>query len=799
MKRAKLIVFLLLVTVLFSNNIAVYAKSISGEALIKMKRNGNTKKEVKEQEYLVKSRNRNIMRDLKKNYKGKISVNHKLSDEKYLNNENIATLKLTDKEINSLKSSSDYTVEKNYTIEGLSSDSSSVLEDVPCTLEQFQNENDYEYFDNPAEFVPYEPGQDNSINNEVVPWNIEIVAGDPKTNEYRGSGIKVAVIDSGIDVHNDLNTNGWIDFSDTVKGYKPVDNSGHGTEVAGIIAARNNGIGTIGIAYDAEIYSVKILDSSNRSKVSSVIKAIEWCINNDIDVINMSFGLNEDSGILHEYIKKAADNDITIVAAAGNNNQVQYPAKYDEVISVGGIDKDLNIASYSPNGNCVDVFAPSEMAQTTGYVGTYAISNGTSIAAAHVTGIVASLKSKNSSLTCNHIKKILSESAVCINKDNDIYGLVNYQNAINLCDDFNIDTANCEENNFDVDFNSIKQYADNDNYVEGSWLKDAWENETRSDGTGHYSMINGLDTGYFARGAADYTGMVHNRWIVADTAYKVDDLDDFKNKTWTDENSDKNDKYPPYHANTHYTTGELCAPINFLYELSRRRLVLGEQLSMDSSAYNNKNEYKGVYIPVTMKKKMVDNMLAMYNFLKNYYGSSINMDSPYSRGYMVLGVLMHTLEDFYCHRAKVTWEMISASNDGSVGWYDVFGATCNDSHINCNNFSGNNWANYWKCIRYIKTYGGMPINNLKPKMNSVITIICNNQSKTFYNKANMVYEDNPFFYSNRYAASLYVTKATLQDMKDGKNTTVLYGFDSWGVPLFEAAFDYNFEGERWRY
>lgn len=790
--------FLLLVTILFSNNIAVYAKIISDEAVIKMKKNDNITKEVKEQEYIVKSRNKNIMRELKKNYKGKVSINHKLSDEKYLNDESIVTLKLTDKEIKSLKSASDYTVEKNYTIEGLSSDSESVLEDVSCTLEQFQNEYDYEYFDNPAEFVPYEAAPDNSINNEVVPWNIEIVAGDPKTNEYRGKGIKVAVIDSGIDVHNDLNTNGWIDFSDKVKGYKPVDNSGHGTEVAGIIAARNNGIGTIGIAYDAEMYSVKILDGSNRSKVSSVIKAIEWCINNDIDVINMSFGLNEDSRILHEYIKKAADNDITIVAAAGNNNQVQYPAKYDEVISVGGIDKDLNIASYSPNDNYVDVFAPSEMAQTTGYVGTYTISNGTSIAAAHVTGIVASLKSKNSSLTCNQIKKIISESAVGINKGNGIYGLVNYKNAINLCDDLNINTANDEENDIDVDFDSIKQCTDNDNYVEGSWSKDTWENETRSDGTGHYSMINGLDTGYFARGAADYTGMVHNRWIVADAAYRVDVLYDFKNDSWVNTVQDKNNQYPPYHGNTHYTTGELCAPINFLYELSRRRLVLGQQLSMDSSAYNNKDEYKGVYIPVAMKKKMVDDMLSMYNSLRSQYGSLINMDSPYSRGYMVLGVLMHALEDFYCHRAKVTWDMISASDDGSVGWYDVFGATCNDSHINCNNFSGNNWANYWKCIRYIKTYGGIPINNLKAKMNSVITINCNNRSYTFTNAANMVYEDNPYFYSNRYAASLYVTKATLQDMKDGKDVTVLYGFDSWGVPLFESSFDYKFEGEKWR-
>lgn len=348
MTRKKIIAFLLLASILFSNNVAVYAKNISNEVVIKTKQSNkliNTAKESKAQEYIVKSKNNNIMRGLKKNYREKISINHKSSDEKYLNDENITTLKLTEEEIESLYSTSDYAIEKNYTVTGLSGDSASALAEVPCTLEEFQNEYDYEYSDNPAEFVPYEAGSNNNTNNEVLPWNIEIVAGDPKTNKYSGNGVKVAVIDSGIDVHDDLNTNGWIDFSDAVKGYKPVDNSGHGTEMAGIIAARNNGIGTIGIAYDAEVYSVKILNSSNKSSVSSVIKAIEWCIKNDIEVINMSFGLNVDSEILHEYIRKAADNNITIVAAAGNNNQVQYPAKYDEVISVGGIDKDLNIGN----------------------------------------------------------------------------------------------------------------------------------------------------------------------------------------------------------------------------------------------------------------------------------------------------------------------------------------------------------------------------------------------------------------------------------------------------------------------
>ena len=152
-----------------------------------------------------------------------------------------------------------------------------------------------------------------------------------------------------------------------------------------------------------------------------------------------------------------------------------------------------------------------------------------------------------------------------------------------------------------MDIDDTEDSSNNEAYVNGSWSKYAWQNESSSNGTGHYSMINGLDTEYFAAGASDYTSKCYNRWIVADS------------EVWKkDKNLSSNNRYSPYHANTHYSTGELCAPINFLYELARRRIVLGEQLSMNSSSYNNKDEYKGVYIPVDMKKKIVDNMQHHY-------------------------------------------------------------------------------------------------------------------------------------------------------------------------------------------
>lgn len=795
MKRV--IVIMLVLSTLVSNNALANEKKTTKNNLVNQtKENGN-------QEYIVKSKNDNAMKKLKVKYKNKTSVNHKMSDEKYINNENITVLKLTKYDIESLKESSDYIVEKNYTVTGLSKSTSGALEEVPCTKEEFENRYDYEYSDDPTEFEPCEAVPDGSSSNETLPWNIEAVAGDPKTNEYTGNGVKVAVIDSGIDVHNDLNTEGWIDFSDKVNGYKPVDNSGHGTEMAGIIAARSNGIGTIGIAYNAEMYSVKILDSSNKASVSSVIKAIEWCIENDIDVINMSFGLDEDSEILHEYIRKAAGNNITIVVAAGNDNNVQYPAKYEEVISVGGVDKNLNIASYSPKDEYVDVYAPSEMAQTTGYVGTYTISSGTSIAAAHVTGVVAALKSKNTYLTYAQIKTIISESALEINEDETTAGLVNYQNAINMCNEnagnseTSVDTCN------DVEIEDISQCTDNDDYVEGSWSKDNWQGKSRQEGTGHYTMINAMDTEYFAVGAANYTEKTHNRWIVADAAYRVDEYTEFKN--W--KGNDMVYKYPPYHANTHYNTTLLRHVVNFLYELSRQRLVNNLWFSFDPNSYNNKDEYKGIYIPVKIKKRIVSDMNIMNQGLKvQYANTSISMDKTSSQGYMIMGVLLHLLGDFYCHRAMVTKDMFfesDANGDFEYSFYfDRFGINCYDCRLNCEHFDGldsnRGLVDYFRVCEYITENGGVPINRLKGKMRKKISITLNGKE---YNNisAAAAFEDNPYFYSNRYSASCYVVNETLNDMKKKNNTTNLYGFLSWGVPIYENEFDYNFKNERWGY
>ncbi len=172
-------------------------------------------------------------------------------------------------------------IERDYLVKVDGTDSGEavpeVTEYVPVEVPTKQKQEE-EYTDKPEEFVPCKKVTDPKKKDEVVPWNIACVAGTPSQNNYRGRHVRVAVMDSGIDPHDELNTKGWVDFSDRVNGYKPTDNSGHGTSMTGVIAARINGIGFEGIADEAELYSVKIFDRENTASVSTVVKAIEWCI-----------------------------------------------------------------------------------------------------------------------------------------------------------------------------------------------------------------------------------------------------------------------------------------------------------------------------------------------------------------------------------------------------------------------------------------------------------------------------------------------------------------------------------------
>jgi subtilisin len=213
---------------------------------------------------------------------------------------------------------------------------------------------------------------------------------DPLVPISNGFGVKVAIIDTGIDyTHPDLDSNykgGW-DFVNSDG--DPMDDEGHGTHVAGIIAAEDNKEGVVGVAPQAELYALKVLDEEGYGYVSDVVYAIQWSTVNGIKVINMSLGGKRN--IFLEWACNLAyySDGLLLVAAAGNGGAVIYPAAYSSVIAVSATDEYDNLASFSSTGKQVELAAPGVEINSTLLGGGYIEHDGTSMASPHVAGTAA--------------------------------------------------------------------------------------------------------------------------------------------------------------------------------------------------------------------------------------------------------------------------------------------------------------------------------------------------------------------------------------------------------------------------
>ena len=249
---------------------------------------------------------------------------------------------------------------------------------------------------------------------EVIPWGIQRIWADQVWgDDFTGDKIKVAILDTGISyIHYDLkwNINKKKDCVQLWGG--SYDFHGHGTHMAGIIAALDNKIGVVGVAPKADIYAVKVLWPDGTGWLSDLIEGLEWCIDEKVDVINMSLGCLENSEALYEAILQVYEAGITMVAAAGNNDpndipgEVIYPAKYIETIAVSALGHEDTFATFSRSGPEVDLIAPGVDILSTYKNKSYAEKSGTSVAAAHVTGVVALLlKTKNDVYDPNSNKK----------------------------------------------------------------------------------------------------------------------------------------------------------------------------------------------------------------------------------------------------------------------------------------------------------------------------------------------------------------------------------------------------------
>ena len=285
-------------------------------------------------------------------------------------------------------------------------------------------------------------GDPSTPPSQETPFGIMRIKGDlSSTHSGDGSGsidnVRVAVIDTGIYSHPDLNVAGGYNCS-TGPSTNYKDGNGHGTHVSGTIAAKDNNFGVVGVAPGASLYAVRVLNNAGSGTWSSVICGIDWVAAHSdiIDVANMSLGGTGSEGAtcisnladpLHQAICNAVNAGVTFVVAAGNesdNSANHVPATYNEVITVSALadfdgasggngsptcrnDEDDTFANFSNYGDDVDIIAPGVCINSTWNDGGYKEISGTSMASPHVAGAAALYKSLNPYATPAQVKSAL--------------------------------------------------------------------------------------------------------------------------------------------------------------------------------------------------------------------------------------------------------------------------------------------------------------------------------------------------------------------------------------------------------
>jgi subtilisin family serine protease len=247
-------------------------------------------------------------------------------------------------------------------------------------IDAYDNEHTYQL---DPDFLPLNLRQNGKVANSVSPtstspndpryaeqWNFQMVGAEAAWKRSRGTGVVVAVIDTGVSGTSTGKGQACRDFGSTTftAGYDfvnrdtdPYDDHGHGTHVAGTIAeATNNSEGVAGLAYGATIMPLKVLSASGSGTSADIADAIRWAADKGANVINMSLGSPFPDAVIRSACTYASKKGVVIVAAAGNSGKqgVGYPAAYSECIAVSSVGPSGKLAGYSSWGKQVALAAP---------------------------------------------------------------------------------------------------------------------------------------------------------------------------------------------------------------------------------------------------------------------------------------------------------------------------------------------------------------------------------------------------------------------------------------------------------
>ena len=235
---------------------------------------------------------------------------------------------------------------------------------------------------------------------QQVPWGIKRVNAAGAWAKTKGKGVRIAVIDTGIDYsHPDLRANvagGW-NATNKEKPEDYMDDNGHGTHCSGTIAALDNDAGVVGIAPEASLYGVKVLDANGSGTFDDVIAGMQWAVEHRMQVASMSLGTPKGNDSLKAAVQAMAKNGVVLIVAAGNSgippqgskSSVGYPAAYAGAIAIAASDASDKVAYFSSRGPEVALIAPGVDVDSLAPGGGIAQMSGTSMAAPHAAGLAA--------------------------------------------------------------------------------------------------------------------------------------------------------------------------------------------------------------------------------------------------------------------------------------------------------------------------------------------------------------------------------------------------------------------------
>jgi len=282
-------------------------------------------------------------------------------------------------------------------------------------------------------------------------WHLERIQAPQAWDITFGvTNVVIAILDSGINAaHPDLSANTLPGYDFVNGDNDPADDFGHGTAVAGVIAAAgNNGIGVAGVAFGSKILPVKVVDASGFAAYSTLAQGIRYAVDQGARVINISLAGSAPSSTLQDAINYAWSNNVVIVAAAGNggNSTPQYPAACEHVVAVSATEPDDTLASFSSTGTNIALAAPGDNIWTTSrdLANPYSAWRGTSFASPIVAAVAALIASANASLDNSQIVAVLEQTADdlgVVGPDASFgYGRVNAARAVSIASGLPIDT-----------------------------------------------------------------------------------------------------------------------------------------------------------------------------------------------------------------------------------------------------------------------------------------------------------------------------------------------------------------------